>query len=944
LYGNPLAKQGDVSMKGGMMALIYDDEEVNRIDINGGASIREAQPDTLVIGRENWIEGDTISLYLHENRVDSIRVLQNAVSEYFPSGENKVESNFVRGSDMFFRFERDSLQYVRILGTASGIYKYVNLSDEETCDSLRAAADSNLTYRPFLDNAEEVVYSAKNIEYFAGKKDLVLNDSAKIKYQNRILSGDNVTYFSSLQMLDARGEPQLVDAGETFYGDLMDYDLDAGSGLVTQGSTQFGDGYYFGEHVAKVGENEMKVWKSTYTTCDLKVPHFHFSAKEMKVFPRDKVVSGPIWLYIGKTPIAYLPFMANSIRRGRRSGILRPEFEFGITKQTGRYVRGFGYYWATNDYTDLTFTGYFNEKSSFNIHAQNRYKLRYRFDGSVDFDFYRNLNPAITNPSRYTNEWKLDARHNHTLGERFTARSDLHFVSSDKGVRAISAVDDVERVIDRSIRSTLNISKRWDRVGFNASASRDQTLNVKDFGVPEVKSTLPNVSLSIPSRSLFFGKKSKPGREGLVEKILGGVLVSPGLSGSRRTEEKKFVFTETISSAQSLRFSSPQKIGFINVQPSLSANNSYTRTTVDTSYYVIETDEDTTTVLPRKIETEENEFKWNTGASMSTNIYGTFYPKIGRLRGIRHVISPSATYRYTPAIGDRPASQGVSVSLRNVLHLKVALPKKKNDTGSGGEAEEGTAAYNSTGSAADSASADEEETKNLSSVLSWNLSSSYDPQAAKNMGWKNVSSAVNLDLYGTRVSMTQSFEPYDRKLLSTSITTGFALRGDHPFGFSRVDETEELNVVAAADTSGRTQKGARDRRDNKGENRGPESKLDDDRGLLPWSFRVDLSYSKYRHGDTDATMRMSGNIDLTPAWKISYSTSYDVVAREFRSQNYSITRDLHCWEMSFTRRLYGNEWQYYFKINLRAHPEIYAENGLRGIGGMSARTLTSGRF
>lgn len=948
LYGQPLAKQKNVSMAGDMMALFYDDEEVNKIDIRGNAAIREAQLDSFVVGRESWIKGDTMSLYLRDNRVDSIRVLRNATSEYYPVNKKKVESNFVRGDSMYFRFKGDSLEYVRITGRADGIYKYVDLKTGQTGDSLRAAADTNLTYVSFAKNAERVVYSAKEIEYYTITQDLVLRKSAKVIYQDRTLFGDEITYFARLQMMDARGSPKLEDAGETFYGDRMDYDLEAGSGLVNLGSTRFGEGYYFGDNVAKVGENEMKVWNSTYTTCDLKVPHFHFAAKEMKVYPKDKVVSGPIWLHVGKTPIAYLPFMANSIRRGRRSGILRPEFEFGITKQTGRYVRGFGYYWATNDYTDMTFTGHFNEESSFNIHMQNRYSLRYRFSGNVDFDFYRNL-------QTFLNEWKFDARHNHTLGENFTLASDLHFVSSDKGVRAISAVDDVERIIDRSLRSTVSVSKRWNTVGFSASATRQQKLDVTDPNVVRVETTFPSVNLSIPSRNLYFGKKSKSGDASLAEKILGGIRYSPGVSGSRNVKEKEFELTERITSQQSLSFQSPQKIMFFNVSPSLSTRNSYTRNDTVVKAHTIN---DTTVVPSSHTVEDDNQFSWNTGVGMNTKLYGTFYPEIGRLRGIRHTVTPSVNYTYTPKLGNRSSSERFSVNLTNTLDLKIAAPKRKQngtggpesknalrgDAGSPGAASRG--ASGGAGAPADTTAAEEEQLQRLSNVIIWSLSSSYDPDAPKDEGWSTVSSRVNLKLFGTSISMNQTFDPYERELLSTGISTGFSFNGTHPFGRAETTEEAELNVVAAADTTSKSERGATyEVTTTSGEGMEEQAEKPAAReGWLPWSLNADMSYNKFGDRDAEATVNLRTSLDLTPAWRISYWTSYDIESRAFRGQNFSITRDLHCWEMSFSRQLLGSEWQYYFKINLRAHPEIYAENGRRGLGGVGARGIMSGSY
>jgi len=67
-----------------------------------------------------------------------------------------------------------------------------------------------------------------------------------------------------------------------------------------------------------------------------------------------------------------------------------------------------------------------------------------------------------------------------TLGDRFTVASDLHFVSSDRAPQAISRIDDVNRVIDRSLRSNVSVRKSWDAVGFSASATRMQNLNMTD--------------------------------------------------------------------------------------------------------------------------------------------------------------------------------------------------------------------------------------------------------------------------------------------------------------------------------------------------------------------------------------------------------------------------------------------------------------------------------
>ncbi len=889
LYGNPLAKQENVSMKGKTMTLHYTDEEVDRIHIIKEAHIEEKQKDPLIVGRDSWIRGDSMTLYLHDNRVDSIRVVDNCESEYYPAAENRVESNFAKGDTMFFQFKRDTLVFVKITGNSNGIYRYLDLGENETCDSLRALTDTTLDYRPFGRDAEKVRYAAKHIEYYAREKDITLNEKAKVIYQNRTLLGNNIVYHSNLQLLDATGSPVLIEGGDKFYGVEMGYDLESGVGIVQEGSTQFMEGFYFGEHVAKVQDNVMKVWNSTYTTCDLREPHYHFASKEMKVYLKDKVVSGPIWLFIGDTPIAYLPFLANNIRKDRRSGILRPEFEFGITKSTGRFIRNFGYYWATNDYTDFEFIGAFSEDASFSLDVKNRYRLRYHFSGNVNYSFFRDL-------QTFRNKWTLSSNHSQTLGEKFKFTSNLSFVSSDDAPRSLSRVDDVENVINRQIRSTISMSKSWSSVSLSATGTRNQYLNITNPNSVRIQTTFPKLTLSIPSRNLYFGKETKRGEKSFLEKLLAGIRYSPGVSGSRQTQEKLFETKETITGSLSLNFSSPRKIGFINVSPSLSMSNNYTRTALDVKEHEETgsgTYEETTYWRSCRAVSSENVFSWRTGASMNTNLYGTFYPEIGPLIGIRHTVSPSASYSYQPPFGNRDSQQRLSVSLKNNIDLKVRGKKEGED-------------------------------RKLSGVMIWTLSSSYNPKAPKRKGWSDISSSMNFSLFGRRVSVSQSFAPYDGKLLSTSITSGVSLHGTHGFGISGRTRERERNIIAS-DTTGSAPAPLRDAGEETGESVLPEGQGGG------WNLSLNFHYTKVRDQDARATLNANGAFQLTKNWKFTYNASYDVDERKLMGQSYSIYRDLHCWEMSFARTKYGDEWEYHFRIQVKAHSDIYAESGKRGV-------------
>lgn len=925
LYGAPLAQQENMSMAGDRMILHYDDENVNQIDIAGQAALRETPLDTLVINRDNWVQGDSMQIYVHNNRLDSLRVVGEASSEYYPGSVDKVERNEVTGDRMFFLFQEDSLTYVRVIGTAEGVYSYLNVRRNETVDSLRAIRDTSLVYVDFREKASNVAYKADTIQYFAKDRDLYLNSKSKVDYENKTLLADQIAYNADLQMLDASGSPVLIEGPEKFYGDQMDYDLEEGIGLVQDGSTKFLEGYYQGKDVAKVGDDVLKMWKSTYTTCDRKVPHYHFASRQMKVYLDDKVVTGPVALYVGETPVFALPFFAENIRRGRRSGILRPDFEFGINTRDGRFVRNIGYYWATNDYMDFTFVGDFNENSSARLAVLNRYRKRYSFDGDVDYTYVRDL-------QQFSNSWTLDARHNHTLGEKFSFTSDLQFLSDDNARRAVSRIDEVEDIVNREVRSRISLRKSWDIVGFSASAQRNQILNVndEDLSAQKVFTVLPNVTLSIPSRSLYFGERTTRGDAPFIEALLDGIRYSPGLSFNRTKIERPKNFSETVTANASLSFSSPQRVGFINVSPSLAMTDVFTRTVNDTDARWIITENPPDTVVggpfpqivpvtldsmfapASRFESNENEFNWNFGVGANTNFFGTFYPEVALLRGVRHTVTPSVSYSFRPGKSGRPASESISMSLRNAIDLKVL---------------EG------------------EEERKLSGIFLWNLSTSYNPNAAGRQGWSNISSNLNLKVLGTGISVNQSIEPYDWELLNTSVTSGFDFRGRHRFGSSAEIESPELNIIASdtTDTSADADTTQQENYDvtydqETGFGAGTGGDAGGQGDDLTWNLSLSVSYYQPSTGDPRSTLNLNGSINLTRSWRLTYSTQLDVIGKDQLGQRFEVTRNLHCWEMSFIRQQLADEWEFYFKINLLAHPEVYTQQGNRGLqaGGFSS--------
>jgi hypothetical protein len=279
------------------------------------------------------------------------------------------------------------------------------------------------------------------------------------------------------------------------------------------------------------------------------------------------------------------------------------------------------------------------------------------------------------------------------------------------------------------------------------------------------------------------------------------------------------------------------------------------------------------------------------------------------------------------------------VSLKNIIDLKVRSKKPGEDVDAGAMGGRGTTLAERPDHqklregdmereddadrqmSAEEEKEAEEEMRKLSGVFIWTLSSSYNPAKTLNESWTNISSLMNFKILGTSLSVSQSIDPYDFNILSTRLSTSLNFRGHHPFGRA-VETRRELNIVAA-DTTGAVGL------DVGGE---PDETEEEEKGL-PWNLGLAFSYSKADGIDEpSSTLNLNGGISLTRGWRLTYRTTYDVVDRDFLGEYISIARDLHCWQISFSRQKLGDEWEFYFKISVVSLPELYAEQGSRGLG------------
>lgn len=83
-----------------------------------------------------------------------------------------------------------------------------------------------------------------------------------------------------------------------------------------------------------------------------------------------------------------------------------------------------------------------------------------------------------------------------------------------------------------------------------------------------------------------------------------------------------------------------------------------------------------------------------------------------------------------------------------------------------------------------------------------------------------------------------------------------------------------------------------------------------------WNVSLNFSYNwSFRFGQDPtkrATLRASNiSFNLTPKWSFSTDVGYDFIEEEFTPSQFSLSRNLECWDLSFQINPFG-EFQYYF--------------------------------
>ena len=694
------------------------------------------------------------------------------------------------------------------------------------------------------------------------------------------------------------------------------------------------------------------------TSTDTVNPDYYIRLRKAKFVPKKKVIAGVSNLYIADVPTPIgLPFAYFPLTTGRTAGLMMPTF--GSDPNRGFFFQNGGYYVPFTDYADLTLTGDFYTNGSYGFRTQSVYTKRYRYRGNVNFRF-ENLVTSQKGFDDFSNSKVWNIQVSHSQDQKASPNSQLsasiNLGSTSYFQNSLNQVN-LPLTQNNNLSSSLSYSKTfpsYPSVNMSMTATHSQNTSPSARENPDennIQMTLPTFQASM-ERIFPFAK-----REGIKKGVIQNINFQYDVNARNQITTndadffKKAMFDDAkVGARHRIPISTNFKVAkFFSVSMGGSYEDVWSLETFRQRYEAA-TDTEPGTVVRDTISGFDRYNTYNLSTSVGTTIYGTFsFGEDKKIQAIRHVMRPSLSYGYAPSfdqfydeyfnsdldefvqysrfegtLNGAPSlgkSNSLSFSLANTLEAKVT---DKDSTAT--EAKKVSLLNNfnlSTGYNFESDSLRLSPlringgTTILNNKMSVNFSAGLDPYAIDNNGRRI--NTFNINNGGSLFRLT-----------AANINIGYSLDSET---FGKREEEEEEDEPGAYDYV--AQSGGRDDdlfgvSDDFDRRLPRDREEDEDEDIenppyattIPWNFRLAYSASYFNSARQNEfsshSIMFSGDIELSPRWKVGGSSGYDFKNKGFTLTQLRFERDLKSFRMNFNWTPFGTFSRWYFFIGIKS--------------------------
>lgn len=775
-----------------------------------------------------------------------------------------------------------------------------------TTDSLAFSTDTLLS-----ENAleEEVVsYAEDSINYDIINKKVHLYHEAWVKYGGITLtaayieldSENNTVYATGL--LDSSGAmygyPIFKESGKEFSAKEIQYNFKSKRAHIKEIITQEGEGYIHGERVKKQANDVVHTHLGKYTTCDAEEPHFAIRAKKIKTIPGEKIITGPANLEFAGVPTPLIiPFGFFPNQQKQSSGIIFPSY--GESAKMGFFLKNGGYYFAINDYLDLAIRGDIFTKGSWKIGTNSNYKKRYKYKGSINVSYASNKtgNEDIGDLKdqrdffvRWSHQQDAKASPNSSFSANVNAGSSTFHTNS--------TTSNNNDYLKNTFGSNISYSKNYS--GYNFSIGLEHSQNTLNR----------SVHLKLPSASFNINKfyPFKTFNQSNKKKWYDKINMSYKLNSKNQINTiDSLLFTPASLNEfeNGIKHYIPISASFkalkhFNLTPSFSYTERWYFNHIN-KYW------DGDGVQTDTLKGFKRAYNYNLSTSLSTKLYGILQFKKGKIKAVRHVLSPSVSLRYTPDFSANNYGFYQEVQSDSLGSIQQYSIFQNGIYGTPSSGKNGTISFN------------------LGNILEMKVNSKDTVESIKkvkileslgvNANYNIFTDSMHLSLI-TLSGGTRLFNTFTLNFNSTYDPYVLGKDGNriNQYYFQETNKIARFTRAGASINFSLNQKGDTEHNPNL-------PWLDYVDFDIPWnlsaSYSIDYNKSNLNEPLTQS-LGFSGDVKLTDKWKIGFRSGYDFQAKDLSFASIDIYRDLHCWEMLFNWIPFGYRQSYNLTIRVKS--------------------------
>lgn len=266
-------------------------------------------------------------------------------------------------------------------------------------------------------NSQPIIVNGDNVEYSTEAQEVTAQGNVEIIYAGSKLTCKKLTVNTQTKEGVAEGNARLEDESGIVEGDKIIYDFQTKTGTIIQAG--FRSNPFFGKarKIERLNDSEFVARYGYITTCDYDKPHYRIVSKQTRVFSGDRIQTKDDIFYLGAFPLLYLPRFNYATEDPMMHVAIVP----GKRKDWGPYVLSSWKYSLTDNLNGRVYLDYRNKLGLAEGLGLN-YTTPYFGNGDYKF-YYTNEQPSNISDTaertefqrylmRWRHKWDMDERTN----------------------------------------------------------------------------------------------------------------------------------------------------------------------------------------------------------------------------------------------------------------------------------------------------------------------------------------------------------------------------------------------------------------------------------------------------------------------------------------------------------------------------------------------------